>query len=62
MAGRNRKYTAFWALFMTSSVLLVFDKLNGAQYVQLIVFVFGLYMGGNVGEHFSKKYNVKPSV
>ena len=56
---RDRKYKTFWAVFLSSAVLLVFDKLNGAEYVQVLIFTFGLYMAGNVGEHASKAYENK---
>ena len=52
---RDRKYKAFWAVFLMSSVALFWDKLTGAEYVQLTTFVFGLYMAGNVGEHWTKR-------
>ena len=55
MIRRNRKYTSFWAVFLTITVLLVWDKLTGDKYVALLWPVFGLYMGGNALEHFSKK-------
>jgi hypothetical protein len=38
-----------------SSILIAFDKLGGDQYVDLMTFVFGLYMAGNVGEHWTKR-------
>ena len=52
---RDRKYKAFWGVFLMSSVMVFVDKLSGAEYVQLLTFVFGLYMAGNVGEHWTKK-------
>lgn len=51
---RDRKYKAFWAVFLMTSVALFFDKLNGPEFVQMVIFVFGLYMGGNVGEAWVK--------
>jgi len=36
-----------------ASVMTFVDKLSGAEYVQLLTFVFGLYMAGNVGEHWA---------
>ena len=51
---RDRKYKAFWAYFLLMTVLLVFNRLSGEQYVEVIIFGFGLYMAGNVGEHWSK--------
>ena len=52
---RDRKYKAFWAVFLMASTMTFFDKLNGAQYVDLIIFVFGLFMAGNVGEHWTRR-------
>lgn len=52
---RDRKYKAFWAVFLMTSVMAFWGKLSGAEYVELITFVFGLYMAGNVGEHWTKK-------
>lgn len=52
---RERKYTTFWGVFLFASVALFFDKLNGDQWVELLIFIFGLYMAGNVGEHYTRK-------
>ena len=52
---RDRKYKSFWAVFLMASAMTFLDKLTGAEYVQLLTFVFGLYMAGNVGEHWTKK-------
>jgi uncharacterized membrane protein YjjP (DUF1212 family) len=52
---RNRKYTAFWVVFVLTCVGLFFDKLNGEQWVETVIFIFGLYMIGNVGEHYTKR-------
>lgn len=52
---RDRKYKAFWAVFLMASTMTFFGKLNGAQYVDLIIFVFGLFMAGNVGEHWTRR-------
>jgi hypothetical protein len=38
---------------MTSAALFL-DKLTGDQYVSLVWPVFGLWMAGNVGEHWTK--------
>lgn len=51
---RDRKYKAFWGVFLMTSVALFFDKLNGDQFVDLVWPVFGLFMAGNVGEHWTK--------
>lgn len=61
---RDRKYKSFWAVFLMAAVMTFWGKLNGDQFVELLTFVFGLYMAGNVGEHWTKvkgKENVQPS-
>lgn len=50
----TRKYYAFWGVFLMASAALFFDKLNGDQFVALVWPVFGLFMAGNVGEHWTK--------
>lgn len=52
---RDRKYKAFWAVFLMSSAALFWDKLSGAEFVQLTTFVFGLYMAGNGFVHWANK-------
>lgn len=52
---RDRKYKAFWGVFLLSCIALFFDKLNGGEWVDLVIFVFGLYMAGNVGSHYTQK-------
>jgi hypothetical protein len=52
---KDRKYTAFWAVFLFSGTALFFDKLAGDQWVTFMTFVFGLYMAGNVGAHYTQK-------
>lgn len=52
---RDRKYKTFWAVFLMASVALFFDKLTGAEYGNLIWPTFGLYMGGNVGQHWTDR-------
>jgi hypothetical protein len=54
---RDRKYKAFWAVFLMASSALFWDKLSGAEFVQLVTFVFGLYMAGNGFVHWANKDN-----
>jgi len=56
---RDRKYKAFWGVFLMASVALFFDKLGGDQYVNLLWPVFGLYMAGNGWEHASKAWEAR---
>ena len=66
---RDRKYKAWWAAFLLSSVMAFWSKLSGGEWVEFNIYAFGLYMMGNVGEHFvvngikgSEKKNVGNSV
>lgn len=52
---RDRKNKAFWGVFLMASVALFWNRLDGTEYVSLIWPVFGLYMAGNVGEHWTKQ-------
>lgn len=56
---RDRKYKAYWGTFLLASVALFWDKLSGDQYVNLIIFIYGLYVGGNVGEHWTTTKETK---
>jgi len=50
----QRKYVAFWGVLLLSTILTTFDKLTGAEWVNIVMPVFGLYMAGNVSEHHIK--------
>jgi hypothetical protein len=52
---RARKYKIYWAAFLSNIVLLVWKLISADNFVDLQIFTFGLYMAGNVGEHFSRK-------
>ena len=58
---RDRKYKAYWAVFLSNIVLLVWGKLTSDNYVELLIFTFGLYMAGNVGEHIANRKNENQS-
>jgi len=49
---RDRKYTAFWAVFLMSSVMAFTHVISGAEWVTVTGIVYGAYMAGNVGEHY----------
>ena len=51
---RDRKFKAFLLVFFITAALLVFNRLTGEQYVDVLKWVFGLFMGGNALEHASK--------
>jgi len=53
--SRDRKYKAFWAVFIVSCAALGFDKITGDHWVDVVGMVFGLYMVGNVGAHYSNR-------
>ena len=52
---RDRKYKAWWAVFLVSSVAAFWKILTGAEWVEFNIYAFGLYMIGNVGEHWTKR-------
>lgn len=56
----NRKYSVFWGVFVVVTFLLIFDRLGGSEYKDIVIFVTGLYMAGNVGEHLSKRGQANP--
>lgn len=53
MLTEQRKYTAFWAAFLMSSFMLVIDRISGDAWTDFMVFLFGLYMAGNVGARWA---------
>jgi len=57
----NRKYTVFWAVFLIETALRLGDIISGSEYKEMVIFVTGLYMAGNVGEHMAKRPVVPPS-
>lgn len=55
----HRKYMAFWGVLLLSSILAAFDKLTGTEWVNVVMPVFGLFMAGNVGEHYNNRLKEK---
>ena len=51
----SRKLWGFVVLFTVASVFLWFGKLTGAEWGSVTEMSFLWYVGGNVGEHFSKR-------
>ena len=51
---RNRKYHAFLLVILLVTGLLAIGSLTSKQFTEIVIFSFGLYMAGNVGEHVSK--------
>lgn len=54
-ARRDRKYKAFWGVFLFSASALMLGKLTGTEWITFAGTVYGLYMAGNVGEHYTKR-------
>lgn len=52
---RDRKYKAFWAVFLMASAMAFWGVISGAEWVTVIGIVYGAYMAGNVGEHYVNK-------
>lgn len=52
---KSRKLLIVSILFVVATVFLATSFLTGAQWIDFIKWLFGLYVAGNVGEHYSKK-------
>lgn len=52
----TRKYTFAWGVFIGCLIALFFGKLEGRFFADVILYIGGAYMIGNVGEHFSKAW------
>lgn len=51
----KRKFQVFWGVFGCSVALLLLGYVNGDQFVDITIAVVGLYMAGNVGEHWARR-------
>ena len=51
---KNRKYKAFWGVFLMATLLAVLGKLT-SEWVTVMGTTYGLFMAGNVGEHWTNK-------
>lgn len=51
----NRKFTVFCIVFISTVALLLFDKLSGDNFKDITIAIVGLFMAGNVGEHFARR-------
>jgi uncharacterized membrane protein YjjP (DUF1212 family) len=58
----QRKYSVFWAVFLMASFFLAVDILSGDQWVTVVGAVVAGYMVGNVGEHWTKRKEMKPEL
>ena len=54
MKGK-RKFCAYLLAMTLVGILTALGKLDGQVGVNGLVWLFGAYMGGNVGEHFAKQ-------
>lgn len=55
----QRKYTFAWAVLVLAFVALFCGKLEGRYFSELLIGIGGVYMAGNVGEHWSKAWKEK---
>lgn len=52
MGGRKLLFALI--LMLVASGFVWYDKINGQQWIDFMKWIFGIYAGGNIGEHFSK--------
>jgi len=52
---KSRKLIAATVLFTTSVVFVGLGKADFVSWAEFIKWVFAIYAGSNVGEHYSKK-------
>jgi len=56
----SRKLQMFLLMYVTSTVLYIqVGNVEFTDWKDLMVWCFGIYCGGNVGEHYSKSNNGK---
>tara|TARA_B100001245_G_C22767791_1_gene371252 strand:+ start:213 stop:434 length:222 start_codon:yes stop_codon:yes gene_type:complete len=54
----SRKLQMFILMYITSTILYVWvGNVEFSEWKDLMVWCFGIYCGGNVGEHYSKSVN-----
>lgn len=51
----NRKFTVFCIVFGSTVALLLFGRITGDNFVDISIAVVGLFMAGNVGEHWARR-------
>lgn len=56
----SRKFMLAVGCIAIATGLLLYNSINGAQWVDVVKWVTGLYMAGNVGEKYASKPEVKP--
>jgi len=55
MMQGNRKFYAYLLAMLLVTVLTALQRLDGQNCINGLVWIFGAYMGGNVGEHVVKR-------
>lgn len=58
----KRKYWVFWGVFLCSAALLLLGFLDGDQFVDITIAAVGLYMAGNIGEHWARRRQYEKEV
>lgn len=56
----SRKFMLAVGCIWIATILLLLKSVDGAQWVDVVKWVTGLYMAGNVGEKYAAKTEVKP--
>lgn len=56
----SRKFILAVSCIAIATGLLLYKSIDGAQWVDVVKWVTGLYMAGNVGEKYAAKTEVKP--
>ena len=56
----SRKFMLAVGCIAIGTGLLLYTSIDGAQWVDVVKWVTGLYMAGNVGEKYAKKPEATP--
>jgi predicted phosphoadenosine phosphosulfate sulfurtransferase len=56
----SRKFMLAVGCIAIATGLLLYKSIDGGQWVDVVKWVTGLYMAGNVGEKYAGKAEVKP--
>lgn len=56
----SRKFMLAVGCIFIATGLLLYKGIDGAQWVDVVKWVTGLYMAGNVGEKYAAKAEAKP--
>jgi len=58
----KRKYWVFWGVFLGTVALLLAGRISGDHFVDVTIAAVGLYMAGNVGEHWARRKQYEKEV